>query len=267
MAKRLRQVSLLESFSKKRAIDPSDADDQKDLPTMSSAQDQSSLRGEESEDIGSSNEDPSEFDSDNTVVGCGQSSGECSYCQSFCCSDETKPYQPTNKHTLLSMENGGRNFMARWYSAFNWITLCTERKKAFCFYCRIAQKKGMLSFSTKAEAIFSTVGFSNWRKAIQKFRNHSACHAHTEAVTKWQLLQAPPISAQLSTQVQKLQQSRRQALIKQLCCLRYLLRQGLAIRGHTETEGNLYQLLMMMSVHDSEMTRWLNEKSTSLLLL
>ena len=57
MAKRLRQVSLLESFSKKCAIDPSDADDQEDSPTMCSAQDQSSLRGEESEDNGSSNED------------------------------------------------------------------------------------------------------------------------------------------------------------------------------------------------------------------
>ena len=77
---------------------------------------------------------------------------------------------------------------------------------------------------------------------------------------KWQMLHSAPINAQLQTQVQKLQHSRRHALVKQLYCLRYLLRQGLAVRGHKEIEGNLYQLLVMVSAYDSEMSTWLREK-------
>ena len=158
------------------------------------------------------------------------------------------------------MANEGRNFQARWYGAFSWITLCTNNKKAFCFYCRLAECKGILSFSTKAEPTFSTRGFNNWRKALEKFKHHDASNAHAEAVMKWQMLHSAPINAQLQTQVQKLQQSRRHTLVKQLYCLRYLLQQGLAVRGHKEIEGNLYQLLVMVSAYDSEMSTWLREK-------
>ena len=37
-----------------------------------------------------------------------------------------------------------------------------------------------------------------------------------------------------------LRASRRQDLLKQLRALQYLFWQGIAIRGHTEVEGNLY---------------------------
>ena len=59
------------------------------------------------------------------------------------------------------------------------------------------------------------------------------------------------MSEQLNTQLRQDQEDRRQALLKQLHCLKFLLRQGLAIHGHDETEGNLQQLLMMWSVYDS----------------
>jgi len=49
------------------------------------------------------------------------------------------------------------------------------------------------------------------------------------AVMKWQMLHSTPINAQLQTQVQKLQQPRRHALVKQLYCLRYLLRRDFVL--------------------------------------
>ena len=106
-------------------------------------------------------------------------------CQSVCCTNECRPYQPTNKHILASMANGNRNFMSRWYDTFNWLTLCTTKRRVFCFYCRIAEQRGILSFSTKAKPNFTITGFNNWRKALAKFKNHSACNAHAEAVMKW----------------------------------------------------------------------------------
>ena len=67
-------------------------------------------------------------------------------------------------------------------------------------------------------------------------------------------------NAQLNTQIEKMQSVRRKALLKQLQCLRFLLRQGLSLRGHTETEGNLYQLLTMMSTESSEISSWLRDR-------
>ena len=43
------------------------------------------------------------------------------------------------------------------------------------------------------------------------------------------------------------QQSHREMLLRQISSLKFLLRQGLAIRGHEELEGNLLQLLKLRS--------------------
>ena len=95
---------------------------------------------------------------------------------------------------------------------------------------------------------------------MEKFKHHDASNAHAEAVMKRQMHHSALINALLQTQIQKLQQSRRHTLVKQLYCLRYLLQQGLAVRGHKEIEGNLYQLLVMVSAYNSEMSTWLKEK-------
>ena len=106
---------------------------------------------------------------------------------------------------------------------------------------------------------FTMHGFNNWKKALQSFSNHEHCSAHQEAVMKWQLAKKTEssIGVQLSAAHQKLQASRRQALLKQLYALRFLLHQGIAIRGHTEAEGNLQQLLNAWTFDDSNMKSWL----------
>ena len=49
------------------------------------------------------------------------------------------------------------------------------------------------------------------------------------------------------SQANKNHAENRDLLMKQLSSLQFLLRQGLAIRGHKETEGNLIQLLELRS--------------------
>ena len=48
-------------------------------------------------------------------------------------------------------------------------------------------------------------------------------------------------------------------LIKQLSALKYLLRQGLAIRGHDNKEGNLTQLLKLRGEDDPQLQMWLSD--------
>ena len=45
---------------------------------------------------------------------------------------------------------------------------------------------------------------------------------------------------------------------------RYLARQGLALRGHDDEEGNLMQLLKLRSEHSSVLQKWL-QRTTNFL--
>ena len=76
---------------------------------------------------------------------------------------------------------------------------------------------------------------------------------------KWKIIQQPSIDVQFNSQMTTLRASRRQGLLNQLRALQYLLRQGIAIRGHTEVEGNLYQLLKVWANNNSYITHWQSE--------
>ena len=56
------------------------------------------------------------------------------------CCREDKPIQPTDKTTLSLFVRNKRKFLPSWYSSFPWITLCVEKKKFFCVYCRFAKR-------------------------------------------------------------------------------------------------------------------------------
>ena len=56
------------------------------------------------------------------------------------------------------------------------------------------------------------------------------------------------------------QKLHREMLLTQLSTLRYLLRQGMAVRGHHEEEGNLAQLLHVISNEIPQLKVWLKEK-------
>ena len=99
------------------------------------------------------------------------------------------------------------------------------------------------SLTMKYETAFISDGFNNWKKAKERFERHQASESHKEALVNFQCMQAPTVVEQLSTQASRTQATNRSMLLKELSSLQFLLRQGLAIRGHKESEGNLVQLL------------------------
>ena len=74
---------------------------------------------------------------------------------------------------------------------------------------------------------------------------------------KYSALQQPSVAAQLSRQVESDQLKRRDAFLKQLSSLKYLVRQGLAVRGHVEEDGNLQQLVKCRSEDVASLEEWL----------
>ena len=109
------------------------------------------------------------------------------------------------------------------------------------------------------EKAFSETGFANWKKALEKFKSHDESQFHREATLKWAACGRPTIAGQLNAQIAQLQEDRREGLLAQLAGIQFLTRQGIAIRGHTESEGNLAQLLLMQSRNNEVVKRWIKE--------
>ncbi len=182
-------------------------------------------------------------------------------CMRQCCGDDKRVYQPRGKETLSLFTNKGRKFLSSWYDKYDWLTLCTTQKKVFCIYCRFAHRHKLLTFSKKGEEAFTVRGFDNFKKATEKFRTHANSDSHLESKLKWNALSNPTIQSQLSAQITRAQQSRRAGFLKQLEAMKYLLRQGIALRqGDNEEEGNLPQLLLTLSNDNKDVKNWITEK-------
>lgn len=74
-------------------------------------------------------------------------------------------------------------------------------------------------------------------KSDRKFKAHGSSHTHKEAMMKWNARGKQTIAAELSSQLSKLQKLRREGLLMQLRAILFLTRQGITIRGHTNSEG------------------------------
>jgi len=188
-------------------------------------------------------------------------------CTAECCETIDAPHQPfdrtviekTRQQRQVGNKTETRTLNTKWYKDFPWIHLCVSRAKVFCCYCMKCYRRGALHFTKKYENAFILDGFSNWKKARERFERHEKSESHKESVLKLVSMQSPSIMAQLSNESRLTQEERRSMLLKQLRCIRYLLRQGLALRGHTEKEGNLVKLVELQSMECPRLQQWLSD--------
>ena len=143
---------------------------------------------------------------------------------------------------------------------FPWLTYCTTFGTVFCFHCREAKSKKLLTFSKCLDNAFITTGFNNWKKAKEKFKDHEKSHCHQEATLKLKASRGPSVIAIANSGYAKTQEWRRTMFLKQLSSLKLLLRQGLPIRGHIDITGNLYQLMKCRCEDVPQLCRWLENK-------
>ena len=190
-------------------------------------------------------------------------------CKRKCCDVEAavvsgQPYQIESPDILAKTKKlqgtKSRQFSVEWFKKYPWLVLCSLHFKAFCYMCKYCYNKGYL-LDKYYDKAFVTSGFSNWKKAHERFQQHSKCNSHRESIMTIQHMKyAPGIDAQLNKQFSEYQQTNYRMLLKQLSSLRYLLRQGIAMRGHEQIEGNLFQLLLLRSEEFHELKQWDKEK-------
>ena len=183
-------------------------------------------------------------------------------CSNTCCHHDG-PFHPVASdliHATCQQKRQNRSICESWFLSYKWLTFCITTNKVYCFYCRAANSKGLLTFSKRIDDSFIKAGFCNWKKATEKFRHHKLSQTHVEACTAYNMLQQPSVVAQLNLQLHSDQLQHRELLVKQLILLKYLMQQGLATREHIENEGNLAQLLTFATAqHDSTMEQWLSD--------
>ncbi|RLN25437.1 hAT family dimerization domain containing protein [Panicum miliaceum] len=132
-------------------------------------------------------------------------------------------------------------FSLIWFYNYPWIEYSVEKDAAFCFTCYLFGKES---------GKFVTGGWNNWNVGTIALTKHGNSKGHKFAQEKLNLFLKK--NTKIDTVIVKASDKEnleyKARLTYSLRCLRFLLRQGLACRGHDETEeshnrGNFLELL------------------------
>ena len=116
----------------------------------------------------------------------------------------------------------------------------------------------MLDDSKCQKAAFIDDGFSNWKKAVQRFKGHEQSDCHRNAVMKTAYTSAGVnVVSGLSKAKREEMAAAKSALRKIVTSIVFLARQGIAIRGKTEENSNFRQLLSLRAEDADDLRSWL----------
>ena len=192
-----------------------------------------------------------------------------STCDCLCCANFAVAHQPKelegSKTPHGQQTSYSRSIQPSWYTKHPWISVCTSSYKVFCQVCCCARSQDLVTFSKRYNSPFVEGGFSNWKKALQRFAEHEKSEMHREAMMKIAVKSSTTdVAVQLSRQHDADQKNHRAMMLKVLECVRFLARQGLPFRGHHEDsaafEGNLYQLLLLQAKDCVPLGSWLKKR-------
>ena len=174
----------------------------------------------------------------------------------------TEPYQPNPKNMpVQKLPNKTLHFQDKWFREFPWLHYSQTLNGVLCFYCAETFKREKSNpVSKHVEEAFVSAGFRNWKKASEKFKDHAASRGHNLAIVSHRQ-QANPVSSQLSAALATSQEKARSCLIKIVTSLKYLGRQGLALRGNEADEGNFFELLKLRSADDTGLGEWVKTQA------
>ncbi|CAM4956510.1 unnamed protein product, partial [Rotaria socialis] len=151
-----------------------------------------------------------------------------------------------------------RSFQSTWFNDRTWLEYSVQNDASYCYYCR-----HFSSNQLTADDSFTSIGFNNWRKALDKsggFIRHVSSQAHISATKNY--LTYKQQQETNSNVVKQLDSCRaiqirrnRERLTKICSTLRFLARQMISFRGHEENEkssnqGNFLEILRWASETD-----------------
>ena len=121
--------------------------------------------------------------------------------------------------TTVLLKTQGRQsrvFQKKWFADYKWLSFCTTRNVVFCYYCHTMTSQGKLTLSKKCDESFSSRGYDNWKKAIEKFKEHEKSQGHRETCMKYKSQKGPSVISLMNARAKEEQKRHRCMLLKQL---------------------------------------------------
>ena len=105
---------------------------------------------------------------------------------------------------------------------------------------------------------FIEIGFTNWKKAIEKFKDHEDSSRRCEAINVSEIADRNANLSEMSDSKLTYEKfDNRQAFLEILESIRYLGRQSLPLRRYDDSQGNFMQLIMSKARNNSKLRAWL----------
>lgn len=166
-----------------------------------------------------------------------------------------RPVSPVTEQ--VDKQNSGvqretaRSYQPQWSDKFKWVKYDSQLDKVFCSTCQMATESKLLlptgSQNERAITAYVTEGFSNWKKALEKFALHEKSSVHKAATQGILSLSNPnsSVGSRFNLGAKQDLIVARTALSAIFSSLKFLGMQGLAIRGKEEETSNFRQLLKL----------------------
>jgi hypothetical protein len=157
-------------------------------------------------------------------------------------------------------EYGGmRRFNRKWFNEFKWLEYSVEKDAAYCFVCYLFKDSNKFAGGDA----FIDEGWRNCNLKSRLYRHAGAINsAHSEAQEKYTLFMKPESSIResIASNTTEFKAKYLARLKWSLQVARFLLRQGLAFRGHDESldslnKGNFRELLSWLAGNFEEVNQ------------
>ena len=175
------------------------------------------------------------------------------------------PYQPASVDCVPVQRLAKRTlrFQRAWFEMFPWLHFDAVLGGVLCFTCTKAERSDLADMARCADHTFTSKGFCNWKKAIEKFRSHEKTPAHLISHINLRFrATSNSVNVQLGAHHLEEQRQARQSLLKIITSMQFIAQQGLAVRGKEATDGNFVKLLELRSDDDDVLKRWLTRTTS-----
>jgi hypothetical protein len=153
-----------------------------------------------------------------------------------------------------------RKFNCQYYKDYNWLEYSIEKSLVFCFTCRHFNHDYK---NNKNEAFVNGTG--DWKNISKNFFRHDASKHHKNTYQHWvnRVSNQKSVAEKLSSAYANEAKLNRKNLSSIINAIYFLAKQGLALRGHDETDnnknnGNFLELLNLVGVHNSDLKKHLD---------
>ncbi|CAN6696635.1 unnamed protein product [Malus baccata var. baccata] len=182
---------------------------------------------------------------------------------------QNNPCQPKD-HIMPRKVSNNRCFVTRWFDNFKWLEYSIVKDAAFCRYCYLFK----CDFDKEGNAgsdVFTEIGFTNWRKGLENFRDHEGGvgSLHNKALQQARdlMMQKQHIETFVIKQTDEARINYHTLLRGALDCTRWLLQQGLPFRGHDESfkssnRGNYLELMQFLADHNDKVRKVVFENAS-----